>query len=58
MSGNIRECSFVDIIINIQYWVIDSITIPSLFIMGIPLITDHFDLLEQLDEFSRSFRRH
>jgi photosystem II cytochrome b559 subunit alpha len=70
-------------ITSIRYWVIHSITIPSLFIagwlfvstglaydvfgsprpneyftesrQGIPLITDRFDSLEQLDEFSRSF---
>ena len=31
MSGNIGECSFADIIIDIQYWVIHSKPIPSLF---------------------------
>ncbi|CAN6453955.1 unnamed protein product [Victoria cruziana] len=83
MSGSMGECAFADIITSIQYWVIHSITIPSLFIagwsfvstslaydvfesprpneyfieskQGIPLITGHFDSLEQLDEFSRSF---
>jgi photosystem II cytochrome b559 subunit alpha len=34
MSGNTGECSFVDIITSIRYWVIHSITIPSLFIAG------------------------
>ncbi|MBA0852615.1 hypothetical protein Goshw_007632 [Gossypium schwendimanii] len=34
MSGSTRKCSFADIIASIRYWVIHSITIPSLFIMG------------------------
>ncbi|KAM6547292.1 hypothetical protein CsatB_018968 [Cannabis sativa] len=34
MSGSTGEPSFVDIITNIRYWVIHSITIPSLFIAG------------------------
>ncbi|KAI5425944.1 hypothetical protein KIW84_031678 [Lathyrus oleraceus] len=83
MSGSTGERSFADIITSIRYWIIHSITIPSLFIagwlfvntglaydvfgsprpneyftetrQGIPLITDRFDSLEQLDEFSRSF---
>jgi photosystem II cytochrome b559 subunit alpha len=83
MSGSTGERSFADIITSIRYWVIHSITIPSLFIagwlfvstglaydvfgsprpneyftesrQGIPLITDRFDSLEQLDELSRSF---
>ena len=83
MSGSTGERSFADIITSIRYWVIHSITIPSLFIagwlfvstglaydvfgsprpneyftesrQGIPLITDRFDSLEQLDEFSRCF---
>ncbi|GJU11366.1 photosystem II cytochrome b559 alpha subunit [Tanacetum coccineum] len=83
MSGSTGEHSCADIITSIRYWVIHSITIPSLFIagwlfvstglafdvfgsprpneyftenrQGIPLITGHFDSLEQLNEFSRSF---
>jgi len=31
MSGSTGERSFVDIITSIRYWVIHSITIPSLF---------------------------
>ncbi|MBA0576857.1 hypothetical protein Golob_024156 [Gossypium lobatum] len=31
MFGSTRECSFIDIITSIRYWVIHSITIPSLF---------------------------
>ncbi|PHT34505.1 Cytochrome subunit alpha [Capsicum baccatum] len=34
MSGRTGERSFADIITSIQYWVIQSITIPSLFIAG------------------------
>lgn len=34
MFGNTGECSFADIITSIRYWVIHSITIPSLFIAG------------------------
>ncbi|KAK8532014.1 hypothetical protein V6N12_053466 [Hibiscus sabdariffa] len=34
MSGSTEERSFVDIIIDIRYWVIHSITISSLFIAG------------------------
>ncbi|KAF4360008.1 hypothetical protein F8388_004515, partial [Cannabis sativa] len=34
MSGSTGEPSFADIITNIRYWVIHSITIPSLFIAG------------------------
>ncbi|CAN6483053.1 unnamed protein product [Victoria cruziana] len=83
MSESIEECTFADIITSIRYWIIHSITIPSLFIagwsfvstglaydvfgsprpneyftesrQGIPLIAGHFNSLEQLDEFSRSF---
>ncbi|VAH71971.1 unnamed protein product [Triticum turgidum subsp. durum] len=83
MSGSTGERSSAYIITSIRYWVIHSITIPSLFIagwlfvspaftwntygsprpneyftesrQGIFLITRHFDSLEQLDEFSRSF---
>jgi photosystem II cytochrome b559 subunit alpha len=34
MSGNTGERPFADIITSIRYWVIHSITIPSLFIAG------------------------
>nr|YP_009673732.1 photosystem II protein V [Cuscuta mexicana]QDF46453.1 photosystem II protein V [Cuscuta mexicana] len=34
MSGNTGERSFADIITSIRYWIIHSITIPSLFIAG------------------------
>ncbi|KAM0071584.1 putative photosystem II cytochrome b559 [Helianthus debilis subsp. tardiflorus] len=34
MSGSTGERSFADIITSIRYWVIHSITIPSLFITG------------------------
>ncbi|KAJ4738712.1 Cytochrome b559 subunit alpha [Rhynchospora pubera] len=34
MSGSTGERSFADIISSIRYWVIHSITIPSLFIAG------------------------
>ncbi|KAI3922972.1 hypothetical protein MKW92_035955 [Papaver armeniacum] len=34
MSGSTRERAFGDIITSIRYWVIHSITIPSLFIAG------------------------
>nr|YP_010760513.1 photosystem II cytochrome b559 alpha subunit [Cuscuta polyanthemos]WEY30498.1 photosystem II cytochrome b559 alpha subunit [Cuscuta polyanthemos] len=34
MSGNTGERAFADIITSIRYWVIHSITIPSLFIAG------------------------
>nr|YP_010760453.1 photosystem II cytochrome b559 alpha subunit [Cuscuta nevadensis]WEY30439.1 photosystem II cytochrome b559 alpha subunit [Cuscuta nevadensis] len=34
MSGNTGERSFADILTSIRYWVIHSITIPSLFIAG------------------------
>ncbi|GFP86434.1 cytochrome b559 subunit alpha [Phtheirospermum japonicum] len=34
MSGSTGECSFADVITNTRYWVIHSITIPSLFIGG------------------------
>ncbi|KAL2894782.1 Cytochrome b559 subunit alpha [Bienertia sinuspersici] len=34
MFGSTGECSFADIITSIRYWVIHSITIPSLFIVG------------------------
>jgi len=80
MSGSTGERPFADIITSIRYWVIHSITIPSLFIAGwlfvstglaydvfgsprpneyftdsrpeIPLITERFNSLEQLDEFT------
>nr|YP_009673853.1 photosystem II protein V [Cuscuta bonafortunae]QDF46572.1 photosystem II protein V [Cuscuta bonafortunae] len=34
MSGNTGERSFADIITSVRYWVIHSITIPSLFLAG------------------------
>ncbi|KAK7239975.1 hypothetical protein RIF29_43186 [Crotalaria pallida] len=34
MSGSTGERSFADIITSIRYWIIHSITIPSLFIAG------------------------
>jgi len=34
MSGSIQERPFSDILTSIRYWVIHSITIPSLFIAG------------------------
>jgi photosystem II cytochrome b559 subunit alpha len=34
MSGNTGERPFADIVTSIRYWVIHSITIPSLFIAG------------------------
>jgi len=77
MSGSTGERPFSDILTSIRYWVIHSITIPSLFIAGwlfvstglaydvfgtprpneyfsegrqeVPLITDRFNALEQMD---------
>jgi len=77
-SGSTGERPFSDIVTSIRYWVIHSITIPSLFIAGwlfvstglaydvfgtprpneyftetrqeIPLLTDRFNALEQLDQ--------
>lgn len=82
MSGNTGERPFADIITSIRYWVIHSITIPSLFIAGwlfvstglaydvfgtprpneyfsenrqeVPLITDRFNSLEQINEIIKS----
>src|SRR5947209_7793549 len=34
MSGNTGERPFADILTSIRYWVIHSITIPSLFVAG------------------------
>ncbi|KAH0438469.1 hypothetical protein IEQ34_023290 [Dendrobium chrysotoxum] len=34
MSGSTGERSFADILTSLRYWVIHSITIPSLFIAG------------------------
>jgi len=79
MAGLTGERPFADIITSIRYWVIHSITIPSLFITGwlfvstglaydifgtprpneyftadrqsIPLVTDRFNALEQVDTF-------
>jgi photosystem II cytochrome b559 subunit alpha len=81
MAGSTGERPFSDIITSIRYWVIHSITIPSLFISGwlfvstglaydvfgtprpdeyftedrqnAPLITDRFNALEQLEEFTK-----
>jgi photosystem II cytochrome b559 subunit alpha len=77
MAGSTGERPFSDIVTSIRYWVIHSITIPSLFVagwlfvstglaydvfgtprpneyfsetrVGIPLITDRFNALEQLE---------
>ena len=79
MSGSTGERPFSDIVTSIRYWVIHSVTIPSLFIAGwlfvstglaydvfgtprpneyfteerqeVPLITDRYGVLAQLDEF-------
>ena len=79
MSGSTGERPFSDIISSIRYWVIHSVTIPSLFIAGwlfvstglaydvfgtprpneyfteerqeVPLISDRYGVLAQLDEF-------
>ena len=79
MSGSTGERPFSDIITSIRYWVIHSVTIPSLFIAGwlfvstglaydvfgtprpneylteerqvLPLISDRYGVLAQLDEF-------
>lgn len=78
MAGSTGERPFSDIITSIRYWVIHSITIPSLFVAGwlfvstglaydvfgsprpneyfseenqeVPLISDRFNALEQLDQ--------
>ncbi|KAJ6868226.1 hypothetical protein NC651_033320 [Populus alba x Populus x berolinensis] len=65
MSGSTREHSFVDIITSwlfvstgLTYDVFGSPHPNEYFTESrqeIPLITGHFDPLEQLDEFSRSF---
>jgi len=77
MAGSTGERPFSDIVTSIRYWVIHSITIPSLFVAGwlfvstglaydvfgtprpneyftetrveVPLITDRFNALEQLE---------
>ncbi|KAL2943612.1 Cytochrome b559 subunit alpha [Bienertia sinuspersici] len=41
MSGSTGERSFADIITSIRYWVIHSITIPSLFIAGWLFVSTH-----------------
>jgi len=79
MSGSTGERPFSDIVTSIRYWVIHSVTIPSLFIGGwlfvstglaydvfgtprpneyfteerqeLPLISDRYGVLAQLDEF-------
>ena len=79
MSGSTGERPFSDIVTSIRYWVIHSVTIPSLFIAGwlfvstglaydvfgtprpneyfteerqeVPLISDRYGVLAQLDEF-------
>jgi len=79
MAGLTGERPFSDIVTSIRYWVIHSITIPSLFISGwlfvstglaydafgsprpneyfseekqaVPLITDRFNALDQIEEF-------
>jgi photosystem II cytochrome b559 subunit alpha len=78
MAGSTGERPFSDIITSIRYWVIHSVTIPSLFVAGwvfvstglaydlfgtprpneyftnsrqeVPLITDRFRALEQMEE--------
>ena len=79
MSCSTGERPFSDIVTSIRYWVIHSVTIPSLFIAGwlfvstglaydvfgtprpneyfteerqeLPLISDRYGVLAQLDEF-------
>ena len=47
MSGSTGERSFADIITSIRYWVIHSITIPSLFIAGWLFVSTGLDLRPQ-----------
>lgn len=79
MAGLTGERPFSDIVTSIRYWVIHSVTIPSLFIAGwlfvstglaydvfgtprpneyftedrqsVPLVTDRFNAVEQVDTF-------
>nr|AEW13034.1 photosystem II cytochrome b559 alpha subunit [Strombomonas acuminata] len=83
MAGSTGERPFSDIVVysSIRYWVIHSVTIPSLFVAGwifvstglaydifgtprpneyfnetrqeIPLISDRFNALEQMDQFTK-----
>ena len=78
-GGSTGERPFSDIITSVRYWIIHSITIPSLFVSGwlfistglaydvfgtprpneyfteerqeVPLISDRYGVLAQLDEF-------
>lgn len=81
MAGSTGERPFSDIVTSIRYWVIHSVTIPSLFVAGwifvstglaydifgtprpneyftenrqeIPLISDRFNALEQIDQLTK-----
>ena len=81
MAGSTGERPFSDIITSIRYWVIHSVTIPSLFVAGwifvstglaydvfgtprpneyftetrqeIPLISDRFNALEQMEQLTK-----
>jgi photosystem II cytochrome b559 subunit alpha len=56
MSGTTGERPFSDILTSIRYWVIHSITIPSLFIAGWLFISTGlaYDFLEHLVQMNTS----
>jgi cytochrome b559 alpha subunit len=56
MSGTTGERPFSDILTSIRYWVIHSITIPSLFIAGWLFISTGlaYDVLEHLVQMNTS----
>jgi photosystem II cytochrome b559 subunit alpha len=55
MSGTTGERPFSDILTSIRYWVIHSITIPSLFIAWLFISTGlAYDVLEHLVQMNTS----
>ena len=65
MSGATTERPFSDILTSVRYWVIHSITIPSLFIAGWLFVStglaydlfgspDRFNALEQVKSLSKT----
>jgi photosystem II cytochrome b559 subunit alpha len=59
MSGTTGERPFSDILTSIRYWVIHSITIPSLFIAGWLFISTGlaYDVLEHLVQMNTEDRQ-
>jgi len=49
-GGSTGERPFTDIITSIRYWIIHSITIPTLFLSQVPLANERFNANQELED--------